>query len=117
VDTPVQIPFAYASGLTLTPTHQYGLIFRMENPGINRIGLAGNDDSVKYYVRDYVQGNPPLGSEYQRQIVASGPYCTPSPPFIQDAIRDLNFYLTLGDGCALDSTGACVSANCPCTGG
>jgi hypothetical protein len=113
-DTPVRVNFSAPSGLqgSFTTTDQYVFIAYMEQPGINRVGIAGNDDSVKYYVQDYVQGNPPIGSEYQRQERVLSPGCFSNPPFIQDAVRDLNFFLTIGDGCTIGDEYACGTGAC-----
>jgi hypothetical protein len=75
----------------------------MESPGINRIGIASNDDSQKWYAD---------GAAFVRELRLEGPNCLASVPWVEDAIRDVNFALTLNNGCVAGDAYACGQGAC-----
>jgi hypothetical protein len=128
-DTPVRINFQALPGSSgvLVPEHQYAMVFYMESPGTSRIGIAANADtdpttgnSVKYYTQGYLEILPlptsgpgsPVGNEFTRQERLLQTNCFSSPPWVQDEFRDINFFLTLDDGCTLGDTFSCGQGSC-----
>jgi hypothetical protein len=103
VDTTVKINFLSLPGTQFDPTHEYAFVVYMESPGINRIGIASTDDSRRRYTD---------GFAYTRQLQILRPQCLGNTPWTEDAIRDVDFQMTLDDGCVVGNTLTCGQGAC-----
>jgi hypothetical protein len=101
VDTPITVNLVADSGITLDPNLGYALYIHLESPGIDKIGVAGTEKD------SYANGGP-----YNRQMRVTGPTCLSNPAWIGVAARDVNFFMTLDNGCSVGNQINCGQGIC-----
>jgi len=100
-DVTATIHFVTSAGVQLDPSVTYALYYHIDAPGIDRLGLAGTESD------SYANFDP-----YTRQMRVQGPSCMSNPAWTKVSGRDVNFFLTLDDGCTTGATVSCGLGVC-----